>query len=65
VDHYNIDRSETGGGPYDLVAPNLPDYYYYWKNFGLISGVRYYYVMTGVVSGVESGYSNEVSAVPR
>ena len=65
VDYYNIYRSETGGGPYDLVAPNLPDYYYYWKNLGLTPGVRYYYVMTGVVGGVESGYSNEVSAVPR
>jgi hypothetical protein len=65
VDSYNLYRSETAGGPYALVKSDLPDYYSYWKDTGLASGVRYYYVMTSVVSGVESGYSNEVSAVPR
>jgi beta-lactamase superfamily II metal-dependent hydrolase len=65
VDYYNLYRSETAGGPYALVAPNLPDSYYYWKDLGLTSGVCYYYVMTSVIGGVESGYSNEVSAVPR
>ncbi len=65
VDYYNVYRSEAGGGPYALVAPQLPDNYYYWKDTGLTSGVTYYYVMTSVIGGVESGYSNEVSAVPR
>jgi len=65
VDYYNIYRAEVSGGPYVLVAPNLPDSYYFWKNTGLTSGVEYFFVMTGVVVGVESGYSNEVSATPR
>jgi beta-lactamase superfamily II metal-dependent hydrolase len=65
VDYYNLYRSETSGGPYVLVESNLPDYYYYWKDKGLTSGVEYFYVMTSVVGGVESGYSNEVSATPR
>jgi len=65
VDYYNVYRAEVSGGPYTLVAPNLPDNYYFWKNTGLTSGVEYFYVMTSVVGGLESGYSNEVSAVPR
>jgi beta-lactamase superfamily II metal-dependent hydrolase len=65
VDYYNIFRAEVSGGPYALVAPNLPDSYYFWKNTGLTSGVEYFYVMTSVVGGLESDYSNEVSAVPR
>jgi len=65
VDYYNIYRAQVSGGPYALVAPNLPDSYYFWKNTGLASGVEYFYVMTSVVGGMESGYSNEVSAIPR
>ena len=65
VDYYNIYRAEVSGGPYTLVAPNLPDSYYYWKNTGLTSGVEYFYVMTAVVGGLESNYSNEMSGVPR
>jgi beta-lactamase superfamily II metal-dependent hydrolase len=65
VDYYNIYRAEVGGGPYALVAPNIPNDSSSWKNTGLISGVEYFFVMTGVVGGVESGYSNEVSAIPR
>ena len=65
VDFYNIYRAEASGGPYTLVAPNLPDSYYFWKNTGLTSGVEYFYVMTSVVGGVESDYSNVVSAIPR
>lgn len=65
VDYYNIYRAEVGGGPYTLVAPNLPDNYYFWKNVGLTSGVEYFYVMTSVIGGLESDYSNEVSGIPR
>lgn len=65
VDYYNLYRSEAAGGPYALAEGNLPDSYYYWKDLGLTSGVTYYYVMTAVVGGVESSYSNEVSATPR
>lgn len=65
VDYYNIYRAEVSGGPYALVAPNLPDSYYYWKNVGLTSGVEYFFVMTSTIGGVESVYSNEVSGIPR
>ena len=65
VDYYNIYRAEVSGGPYALVAPNLPDSYYFWKNTGLTSGVEYFFVMTSIIGGQESAYSNEVSAVPR
>ena len=65
VDGYNVYRAETPGGPYTLIASGLPDNYYYWKNTGLTSGVTYYYVMTSVVDGVESAYSNEVSATAK
>jgi beta-lactamase superfamily II metal-dependent hydrolase len=65
VDYYNIYRAEVTGGPYTLVAPNLPDNYYFWKNTGLTSGVEYFYVMTAVIGGVESNYSNEMSGIPR
>lgn len=65
VDYYNIYRAEVSGGPYALVAPNLPDNYYYWKNLDLTSGVEYFFVMTSVIGGVESDYSNEVSGIPR
>jgi len=65
VDTYNIYRAEVSGGPYTLVAPNLPDSYYYWKNTGLTSGVEYFYVMTAVVGSLESNYSNEMSGIPK
>ena len=54
MDCHNIYRSEFAGGPYTLVAPNLLESYYHWKNTGLTAGVTYYYVMTSVVGGVES-----------
>jgi hypothetical protein len=65
VNSYKLYRSTTTGGPYTLVKSDLPDSYYYWKDTGLTSGTRYYYVMTSVINGVESGYSNEVSAVAK
>ena len=65
VDYYNIFRTEVSGRLYTLVAPDLPDNYYCWMNSSLTLGVGYFYVMTSVVDGLESGYSNEVSAVPR
>jgi hypothetical protein len=65
VDYYNLYRAETAGGPYVLIESNLPDYYSYHKDLGLTSGVTYYYVMTSVVGGVESAYSNEASATAR
>ncbi len=65
VDYYNAYRAGVSGGPYTLVATNLLNESSSWKNTGLTSGVEYFYVMTSVVGGIESDYSNEVSEVPR
>lgn len=62
VDYYNIYRSTTSGGPYTLVGTNIPDSYSSWTDTGVTSGTTYYYVMTSVIEGIVSGYSNEVSS---
>ncbi len=67
VDSYSLYRSVISGGPYILIKDNIPDYYYYWKDNGLLLKKRYkryYYVMTATIDGVESTFSNEVSAAP-
>jgi hypothetical protein len=60
VDSYNAYRSATSGGPYTQIANGLssPSYVDYAVNPQQV----WYYVVTGVSGGVESGYSNEVSA---
>ncbi len=65
VDYYNLYRAEVSSGPYTLLVGNLPDSYYFHKDLGLISGTEYFYVLTSVVGGVESDYSNEMSGIPR
>jgi hypothetical protein len=64
ADAYYIFRSETSGGPY-VFAANLDGVETSWKNTGLTSGVTYYFAMKAVINGIESGYSNEVSATAR
>ncbi len=65
VDYYNLYRAQVSGGPYTVAAANLPDSYYFYKDLGLLSGTEYFYVMTSVVGGLESSYSNEVSGTPK
>jgi hypothetical protein len=56
-------RSTTGGGPFSLVATLSPTTSY--SNTGLTSGTRYFYVVTGVKSGIESFYSAEAYATAK
>ncbi|MBC2579699.1 lamin tail domain-containing protein [Clostridium sp. DJ247] len=64
VDYYNLYRSTVNGGPYTLAKTNIPDSNNSWTDTGLTGGTTYYYVMTSVINGIESGYSNQVSAIP-
>src|SRR5207248_2754204 len=59
---YNVKRSTTSGGPYTTIAsPTTTGY----TDGGLSNGTTYYYVVTAVNSGGESGNSTQVSATPQ
>jgi hypothetical protein len=60
---FNIYRGATAGGPYTRVDTSMvPSTSYI--DAGVTSGQTYYYVATQVdTTGMESGYSSEVSAV--
>ncbi|WP_317259372.1 fibronectin type III domain-containing protein [Paenibacillus baimaensis] len=60
---YNIKRSTTAGGPYTTVATNV--YGSPYTDTTVTNGTTYYYVVTAVNSGGESGNSNEASATPQ
>ena len=58
---YSAYRSQTSGGPYELLASAISGLSYTDRT--VISGVKYYYVVTGVSdTGQESGYSGEAAA---
>ncbi|WP_240415045.1 fibronectin type III domain-containing protein [Paenibacillus periandrae] len=59
---YNIKRSTTAGGPYTPVATNV--YGSPYIDTTVTNGIKYYYVVTAVNAGGESGNSNEASATP-
>lgn len=61
---YNIYRSTTQGGPYTLIASDHVSSYATYSDQGLSNGITYYYVVTYIKSGLESGFSNEASATP-
>lgn len=59
---YNIYRGLVSGG-YSLLNNSLSANY---TDLDVINGTQYYYVVTAVNSfGLESGYSNEASAMPH
>lgn len=64
VDYYNLYRSTVGGGPYTLAKSSIPDNNSSWTDTGLTGGTTYYYVMTSVINGIESSYSNQLSSTP-
>lgn len=62
ADSYNIYRSTTAGGPYDLIVSGHTTDVCTYTDTGLLTFLRYYYVVTSVTNGVESAYSNEAVA---
>ncbi|MEK3913489.1 hypothetical protein [Paenibacillus sp. FSL H7-0331] len=60
---YNIKRSTTAGGPYTTVASNV--YASPYTDTTVTNGTTYYYVVTALNAGGESGNSNEASATPQ
>jgi hypothetical protein len=60
---YTIWRSETSGGPYDILASNIVGSAY--VDADVVSGVTYYYRVVGEAGGlaVAASQSSEVSAV--
>jgi hypothetical protein len=59
---YNIKRATTTGGPYTTVKSGNTTTSY--TDTGLTNGTKYFYVVTAVNLGGESGSSNEASATP-
>ncbi|WP_240419202.1 fibronectin type III domain-containing protein [Paenibacillus periandrae] len=59
---YNIKRSTTPSGPYITVANNV--YGSPYTDTTVTNGITYYYVVTALNAGGESGNSNEASATP-
>ena len=63
ADSYNVYRSGSQGGPYDLIAAGHQTDYAVYADSGLTDGQTYCYVITSV-GGVESLSSNEACATP-
>jgi hypothetical protein len=63
---YNIKRSETSGGPYEVLslATTVSGSSIICTDTGLTNGTTYYYVVSAVVSGTEIVNSNEAFAIP-
>ncbi len=59
---YNVYRSGTKGGPYDLIAPNIGTAGY--VDSAVTNGLTYYYVVTGLDADGEGAMSSEVAAKP-
>ena len=58
---YNVKRALTAGGPYTTIATTSAITYI---DSNVSNDVKYYYVISAVVSGTESPNSNEASATP-
>ncbi|NQX61832.1 fibronectin type III domain-containing protein [Paenibacillus qinlingensis] len=59
---YNVKRATTAGGPYTTIATSVTGATY--TDNSVTNGTTYYYVVTAVNAGGESGNSNESSATP-
>ncbi|MEC0167510.1 pectinesterase family protein [Paenibacillus graminis] len=59
---YNVKRSLTSGGPYDLIASSIAELSY--VDAAIVNDTTYYYVITAAGPAGESGISNEVSITP-
>jgi transmembrane protein TMEM131/centrosomal CEP192-like protein len=60
---YHVYRSFASGGPFNRIS-NAPVSVSNYRDFDVLSGARYFYVVTAVEpDGSESAFSNEVAAV--
>jgi hypothetical protein len=62
ADGYNLKSSLTNGGPYNLVASNVPTIVF--TNTGLLNGTNYFYVVSATNSTGESANSIQISVRP-
>nr|WP_314459020.1 Ig-like domain-containing protein [uncultured Clostridium sp.] len=60
---YTVKRSTTAGGPYETISTDVTGTTYTDTN--VTNGTNYYYIITAIVAGRESGNSNEASATPE
>ena len=60
---YNVKRSTSAGGTYTTIANGITGTDYI--DTAVVNGTTYYYVVTAVIGGTESGNSNEASATPQ
>jgi hypothetical protein len=60
---YIIKRSTTAGGPYTAIANDITGTSF--TDTDVTNGTTYYYIITAIVDGRESGNSNEASATPE
>jgi autotransporter-associated beta strand protein len=59
---YDVERSDTNGGPYMVIATNVSDLAY--KDTGLTNGTTYYYIISSVSDLGEGTNSAQASATP-
>jgi len=62
AESYNVYHSLVSGGPYNMIETGITETYI---RVYADPGMRHYYVVTAVADGLESGYSNEASAIPK
>ncbi len=60
---YTVKRSTTAGGPYTAIANDITGTSF--TDTDVTNGTAYYYIVTAIVDGRESGNSNEASAIPE
>jgi subtilisin family serine protease len=58
---YHVSRSTTTGSGYAVVATVTTTSY---TDTGVVNGTKYYYVVSALKAGLESGTSNEATATP-
>jgi len=64
MDSFNVKRAEVSGGPYTTLATGVPSGAY--TDNAVTNGTTYYYVVSSVnFIGIESGDSEETSAIPQ
>ena len=59
---YNLKRSTTNGGPYDIIGTNVSGAAY--LDTAVANGTTYYYVVSALNAGGESSNSSQVSVTP-